>query len=67
MQEGKLSMVHILVGVKLYADQYPKIREEEEDVSHVLYASMVGILMLYERFSTRLDIGHAMGVLSMYM
>jgi hypothetical protein len=40
--------------------------EEEEDMSHVLYASVVGSLM-YAMVYTRLNIAHAMGVLSRYM
>jgi hypothetical protein len=35
----------IPIGVKLSADQCPKTQEEEEDMSHVLYASAVGSLM----------------------
>jgi hypothetical protein len=35
-------------------------------MSHVPYASVVGSLM-YEMFCTRLDIAHAVGVLSGYM
>ena len=36
--------VPILVGVKLSAEQCPKT-QEEEDMSHVPYASAVGSLM----------------------
>jgi hypothetical protein len=36
-------------------------------MSHVLYASVVGILMLHAMFCTRMDIAHAVGVLSKYM
>ena len=65
MQECKLVKVPILVGVKLSADQCPKTHEEE-DMSHVPYASAVGSLM-YAMAYTILDIAHAVGVLSRYM
>ena len=48
------------------ADQCPKTQEEEEDMSHVPYASAVGSLM-YAMVCTRPDIAHAVGVLSKYM
>jgi hypothetical protein len=66
MQEFKLDKVPIPVGVNLSTDQCPKTREEEEDMSHVPYASVVGSLM-YAMVCTRLDIAHAVGVLSRYM
>jgi hypothetical protein len=47
-------------------DQCPKTHEEEEDMSHVPYASAVGSLM-YAMVCTRPDIAHAVGVLSRYM
>jgi hypothetical protein len=43
MQECKLVKVPIPVGVKLSADQCPKTKEEEEDMSHVPYASVVEV------------------------
>jgi hypothetical protein len=46
MQECKPVKVLIPVGVKLSADQCPKTHEEEEDMSRVPYASVVGSLML---------------------
>jgi hypothetical protein len=63
MQESKSVKVPILVGVNLSADQCPKTQEEEEDMSHVPYASVVGSLM-YAMVCTRPDIAHAVGVLS---
>jgi hypothetical protein len=66
MQECKSVKVPIHVGVNLSADQCPKTHEEEEDMSHVPYASEVGSLM-YAMVYTRSDIAHAMGVLSRYM
>jgi hypothetical protein len=66
MKECKPIKVPIPVGVKLSVDQCPKTWEEEEDMSHVPYASAFGSLM-YSMVCTRLDIGHAVGVLSRYM
>jgi hypothetical protein len=66
MQECKPVKVPIPVGVKLSADQCPKTHEEEEDMSHVPYASAVGSLM-YAMVCTRPYIAHAVGVLSRYM
>ena len=45
MQECKPFKVPIPFGVNLFADQCPKTQEEEEDMSHVPYASVVGSLM----------------------
>ena len=53
--------VLILVGVRLSTKQCPKTLEEEEDMSHVPYASVVGSLM-YAMVCTRLDIAHVVGV-----
>jgi hypothetical protein len=66
MQEYKPVKVPILVGVNLFTDQCLKTREEEEDMSHVPYASAVGSLM-YAMVYTRLYIAHAVGFLSRYM
>jgi hypothetical protein len=66
MHGSKLVKVPIPIGVKLSADQCPKTQEEEEDMSHVPYASVVGSLM-YAMVCTRSDIAHAVGVLSRYM
>jgi hypothetical protein len=66
MQECKLVKFPIPVGVKLSAKQCPKTQEEEEDMSHVPYASVVGSLM-YAMVYTRPNIAHAVGVLSRYM
>jgi hypothetical protein len=66
MKECKPVKVLIPVGVKLFVDQCPKIQEEEEDLSHVPYASAVGRLM-YEMVCTRLNITHVVGVLSRHM
>ena len=66
MQDSKPVKVPIPVGVRLSTEQCPKTQEEEEDMSHVPYASAVGSLM-YAMVYTRLDISHAVGVLSRFM
>ena len=63
MQDSKLMKVPFPVGVKLYVEQCLKTQEKEEDMSHAPYASAVGSL-LYAMVCTRLDISHAVGVLS---
>ena len=66
MHGSKPVKVPIPIGVNLSADQCPKTQEEEEDMSHVPYASAVGSLM-YVMVCTRPDISHAVGFLSRYM
>jgi hypothetical protein len=66
MHGSKVVKVPIPIGVKLSADHCPKTQEEEEDMSHVPYASAVGSLM-YAMVCTRPDIAHAVGFLSRYM
>ena len=66
MQDSKPVKVPIPVGVRLSAEQCPKTQEEEEDMSRVPYASAVGNMM-YAMVCTRLDIAHAVGVLSRFM
>jgi hypothetical protein len=66
MHVSKPIKVPIPIGVNLSADQCPKTHEEEEDMSHVLYVSAFGSL-LYAMVCTRLNITHAVGVLSRYM
>jgi hypothetical protein len=58
--------VPIPIGVKLSVDQCPKTQEEEEDKSHVPYASVVGSLM-YAMLCTRSYIACSMGFLRRYM
>jgi len=58
--------VPIPLGVRLSAEQCPKTQEEEEDISHVPYASAVDSLM-YAMVCTRPNIAHAVGVLSRFM
>eukprot|EP00253_Pinus_taeda_P005774 PITA_05774 len=64
--DSKPVKVPILVGVRLSAKQCPKTQEEEEEMSHVPYASAVGSLMC-AMVCTRPDIAHAVGVLSRFM
>ena len=66
MHDSKLVKVHIPVRVKLSIEQCPMTQEEEEDMSHVPYASAAGSLM-YVMVCTRLDIAHVVGVLSRFM
>ena len=65
MQDSKPVKVPIPVA-KLSAEQCPKEQEEEEDMSRVPSASVVGSLM-YATVCTRPDIAHAVGVLSRLM
>ena len=58
--------VPIPVGVRLSAEQCPKTQEEEDGMSHVPHASVVGSLM-YAMVYTSPDIAHAVGVLSRFM
>eukprot|EP00253_Pinus_taeda_P005084 PITA_05084 len=64
--DSKPVKVPIPVGVKLSIEQCPKTQEEEEDMSRVPYASVVGSLM-YAMVYTRPDIVHVVGVLSRFM
>ena len=66
MHGSKPVKVIIPIGVNLSTYQCPKTQEDEEDVSHVLYASVVGSLM-YAMVCTRPDIAHAVRFLSRYM
>ena len=58
--------VPIPIGVRLSTEQCPKTREEEEDISHVPYASVVRSPM-YEIVCIRPYIAHAVGELSEFM
>ena len=52
MQDSKLVKLPIRVGVRLFVEQCPKTQEEEEEMSRVPYASVVGSLM-YAMVCTR--------------
>lgn len=66
MQDSKPVKVSIPVGVTLSVEQCPKTQEEEEAMSHVPYSSEVSSLT-YAMVCNRLDIAHAVGVLSRFM
>ena len=51
---------------KLSKEQSPKIKEERDHMSKVPYTSTIGSLM-YVMVCTRLDIAHAVGVVSKFM
>jgi len=58
MQDSKPMKVPIPIGLRLSVEQCPKTQEEEEDMSRVPYASVVGSLM-YAMVCTRPNIAHA--------
>nr|GEW03723.1 retrovirus-related Pol polyprotein from transposon TNT 1-94 [Tanacetum cinerariifolium] len=51
---------------KLSSHEFPKSEEDKEDMSRVSYSSAVGSLM-YAMVCTRLDLAHAISVVSRYM
>eukprot|EP00253_Pinus_taeda_P025383 PITA_25383 len=65
-EDSKPVKVPIPIGVRLFAELCPKTQEEEEDMSHVPYESVVSSLM-YAMVYTRTDIAHAVGVLKRFM
>eukprot|EP00253_Pinus_taeda_P005953 PITA_05953 len=66
MQDSKPVKVPILVGVRLSTEKCPKTQKEEEDMSHVPYASAVSSMM-YAMVCTRPNSAHVVGVLSRFM
>ena len=66
MQDSKPVNVPIPIGVKLSSEQCPETQEEDDDMSHVPYASAMGSLM-NAMVCTRPYIAHAVGVLSRFM
>jgi hypothetical protein len=56
----------IHVGARLTVEQFPKTREEIEDMEHVPYASAIGSIM-YVIVCTRPEISHVVGVLRIYI
>eukprot|EP00253_Pinus_taeda_P004987 PITA_04987 len=64
--DSKLVKVPIPVCVKLSIEEFPKTQEEEEDMSRVPYASVVGSLM-YAMVYSRPDIAHVVGLLRRFM
>ena len=66
MKESKSVKVDILVGIKLSTYKCPTKHDEEEDMSHVPYSSVIYSLM-YKMVCTRPNIAHPVGVLNKYM
>ena len=66
MENAKAISTPLVVYLKLIKEMYPKTQEEEDKMYKVPYASTIGSLM-YAMVCTRLDIAHAMGVVSRYM
>jgi hypothetical protein len=58
--------VPILVGERITTKQYPRTKEEIEEMECVPYASDIDSLM-YVMVRTQPNISHAVGVLSRYM
>eukprot|EP00253_Pinus_taeda_P017946 PITA_17946 len=65
-KDNKPVKVPIPLGVRLSAKHCPMTEEEEEDMSHVPYASAINSLM-YAMVCTRPYITHVVGVLSRFM
>eukprot|EP00253_Pinus_taeda_P010888 PITA_10888 len=61
-----LGAANIILGMEIKRGQCPETQEEEEDMSHVPYASEVDFLM-YAMVCTGPDIAHVVGVLSRFM
>ena len=66
MENAKAVNTPLPSHLKLTKEMCPKTQEEEDKMSKVPYASIVGSLM-YAMVCTRLDIAHAVGVVSRYM
>ena len=66
MENSKAVSTPLPGHLKLSKEMCPKKQEEEDKMSKVPYASIVGSLM-YAMVCTRPDIAHAMGVVSRYM
>jgi hypothetical protein len=66
MQNAKPVSTPLASHFKLTKEMCPKTQEEIEYMSRVPYSSAVGSLM-YAMVCTRLDIAHAVGVVSRYM
>ena len=66
MENDKVVSTPLPSHLELTKEMYPKTQEQEDKMSKVPYASAVGSLM-YAMVCTRLDIAHAVGVVSRYM
>ncbi|KAK1591561.1 hypothetical protein Q3G72_009551 [Acer saccharum] len=63
MQDCKKGMLPFRHGIKLSKEQVPKNKHEEQFMSRIPYASVVGSLM-YAMLCTRPDICFAVGIVS---
>ena len=66
MENAKVVSTPLPSHLKLFKEMCPKTKEEEDKMSKFPFVSIVGILM-YAMVCTRLDIAHAVGVVSRYM
>ena len=66
MNKAKLVSTPLSSHFKLSKEQSPKTEEERDHMSKVPYASNIGSLM-YAMVCTRLNIAHAVGVVSRFM
>lgn len=66
MQNVKVVNTPLPSHFKLTKEMCPKTQEEEDKMSKIPYALVVGSLM-YAMVCTRLDIAHTVGVVSRYM
>ena len=66
MENAKAISTPLHGHLKLTKEMCPKIQEEKDNNSKMPYASAIGSLM-YAMVCTRLDISHAVGVVSRYM
>ena len=66
MDQAKVVSSPFTTHFKLSTKQNPSTAKEMEDMSRVLYASAIGSLM-YAMVCTRLDIAHAVGVVSRFL
>ena len=66
MKNAKVVRTPLPGHLKLTKEMCPKTQEEEDKMSKVPYATIVGSLM-YAMVCTRPDIAHVVGVVSRYM
>ena len=66
MENAKAISTPLPSHLKLTNEMCPKTQEEEDKMSKVPYASAIGSLM-YVMVCTRIDIAHAVGVVSTHM
>ena len=66
MENAKVVSTPLRSHLKLTKEMCPKTQEEEDKMSKAPYASSIGSL-IYVMVCTRLDIAHAIRVVSKYM